>query len=40
MIPDAPQDRLPVLADEPWETRYEEMRSQVMTELVRQRYLP
>jgi hypothetical protein len=33
MIPDAPQDRLPVLADEPWEIRYEEMRSQVMTEL-------
>ena len=33
MIPDARRDRLPVLVDEPWETRYEEMRSQVMTEL-------
>ena len=33
MIPDASQDRIPVLVDEPWETRYEEMRRQVMTEL-------
>jgi hypothetical protein len=33
MIPDARQDLLPVLVNEPWETRYEEMRRHVMTEL-------
>jgi hypothetical protein len=33
MIPGASQDQLPVLVNEPWETRYEEMRRQVMTEL-------
>jgi hypothetical protein len=32
MIPDAPRDQVPVLVDEPWATRYEEMRRQVMTQ--------
>jgi hypothetical protein len=30
MIPDAPQDKIPVLSDELWATRYEEMRNRVM----------
>jgi hypothetical protein len=38
MIPGAPQDELPVLVDEPWETRYEEMRSQAMTGLGSLKY--
>jgi hypothetical protein len=30
MIPDAPRDRVPVLPDELWTTRYEEMRKRAM----------
>ena len=30
MIPDAPRDQVPVLPDELWTTRYEEMRERVM----------
>jgi hypothetical protein len=33
MIPGAPQDGFPALPDEPWTTRYEEMRRQVMARL-------
>ena len=32
MIPDAPRDQIPILPDEPWATRYEELRKQVMAE--------
>ena len=30
MIPDAPRDQVPVLPDELWATRYEELRQRVM----------
>jgi hypothetical protein len=33
MIPGAPQDGFPPVPDEPWTTRYEEMRRQVMASL-------
>jgi hypothetical protein len=33
MIPGAPRDGFPALPDEPWTTRYEEMRSQAMATL-------
>jgi hypothetical protein len=33
MIPGAPQDSFPILPDEPWTTRYEEMRRQVIARL-------